>query len=112
MDITTFFIIVFCEIEDWLGSRKLQQREPQPTLSDSEVLTMEIIGEFLGYDTDKGIYTYFRQHLSDWFPGIGTIHRTTFVRQAANLWAIKAELWHAHRAYRVQDCIRSADFID
>jgi len=30
----------------------------------------------------------------DWFPALGSIHRTTFVRQAANLWAIKAQLPH------------------
>jgi hypothetical protein len=31
-------------------------RGPQPALSDSEVLTIECVGEFLGIDTDKGLY--------------------------------------------------------
>jgi hypothetical protein len=31
-----------------------------PTLSDSEVVTMEIVGEVLQIDEDKGLYNYFR----------------------------------------------------
>ena len=32
---------------------KLRSRGFSPKLSDSEVITMEIIGEYLGYHTDK-----------------------------------------------------------
>lgn len=93
MDLSTFMATVFCKIDDWMKDKKLRQRGPQPTLYDSEVLTMEVVGEFLGMDEDKTIYTYFRRHWSDWFPGIARIHRTTFVRQAANLWSVKRALW-------------------
>ena len=55
-------------------------------LSDSEVLTIEVVGEFLGIDTDQGLYTYFRRNYPEWFPALNTVHRTTFCRQAANLW--------------------------
>jgi hypothetical protein len=65
---------------------------PQPILSDSEVLTIECVGEFWGIDTDKGLYEHFRRHWRDWFPALSRIHRTTFVRQAANLWATKHQL--------------------
>jgi Transposase DDE domain len=75
----------------WPGQR-LRQRGPTPVLSDSEVLTIECVGEFWGIDTDKGLYEHFRRHYRDWFPSLGRIHRTTFVRQAANLWAVKAQL--------------------
>ena len=92
-DLTTFMIAVFCLVDDWLADKRLRQRGPQPTLSDSEVLTMEIIGEFLGIDTDKGLYLFFRRHYGSWFPALRQVHRTTFSRQAANLWAIKAQLW-------------------
>jgi len=60
MDITTFMIAVFCLIEDFLANKRLRQRGPSPTLRDSEVLTMEIVGEFLGIDTDSGIFNHFR----------------------------------------------------
>jgi hypothetical protein len=56
-------------------------------------LTIEVVGEFLGIDTDKGLYEFFRRHYLEWFPALGQIHRTTFVRQAADLWAVKARLW-------------------
>lgn len=38
-------IIVYCEVDDWLKDKQLRRRGPDPTLSDSEVLTMEIVGE-------------------------------------------------------------------
>lgn len=93
MDITTFIISVYCIVDDFLKGKRLRRRGPQPTLSDSEVLTMEIVGEFLGIDTDRGLFRYFRRHYGDWFPAVKQIHRTTFVRQAANLWHIKQQLW-------------------
>jgi Transposase DDE domain len=93
MDITTFLINVFCIVDDFLKDKKLRQRGPQPTLSDSEVITMEIAGEFLGIDTDSGIFRFFRRYHCDLFPALECVHRTTFVRQAANLWMVKQQLW-------------------
>ena len=93
MDIITFLISVYCLVDDSLKAQTLRRRGPQPTLSDAEVLTIEIVGEFLGIDTDAGLYRYFRRHFSGWFPGLKRIHCTTFTRQAANLWAIKRQLW-------------------
>jgi hypothetical protein len=93
MDITTFMIAVFCLIEDFLSGRQLRRRGPQPTLRDSEVLTIEVVGEFLGIDTESNIFTHFCRYYADWFPGLRQITRTTFTRQAANLWKVKQELW-------------------
>ena len=95
MDLNTFIVSVFCLIDDRLKGRQrsYRRRGPTPKLSDSEVITMEIVAEFLGIDTDKGIYTYFRRHYSHYFPKMREIHRTTFTRQAANLWVIKEHLW-------------------
>jgi Transposase DDE domain len=93
MDITTFIIATFCLIDDHLAGQKLRSRGPQPRLKDSEVLTIEVVGEFLGMEKDRAIFTHFRHHYADWFPGLRKIDRTTFVRQAANLWKVKQELW-------------------
>ena len=93
MDITTFMIAVYCLIEDHLAGQRLRKRGPQPTLRDSEVLTIEVLGEFLGIDTESNIFTHFRRHYADWFPGLRKITRTAFTRQAANLWKVKQELW-------------------
>jgi hypothetical protein len=95
MDLSTFIIGVFDVTEDWLNGQEgpIRKRGPAPKLSDSEVITMEVVGEFLGIDTEKGIYTYFRRHYPHYFPRIREVHRTTFTRQAANLWVIKERLW-------------------
>ena len=55
----TFIIDTFCLVEENFKqlineSHVLRKRGSQPKLSDSEVMTMEIVGEFLGIDTDKG----------------------------------------------------------
>jgi hypothetical protein len=34
-----------------------------------------------------------RRHYAEWFPALCEIHRTTFARQAANLWKVKEHLW-------------------
>lgn len=70
MDLSTFIVAVFCLIDDQLQERRIRSRGPTPKLSDSEVLTIEIIGEFLGFDTDKGIYLFFRRHYQEWFPAL------------------------------------------
>ena len=85
-----FIITVFCEVEYIIKAMALpplRTRGFKPRLSDSEVITMEIVGEFLGQHEDKGIWRYFYTHWRTWFPKIPC--RTTFVRQAANLWYVK-----------------------
>ena len=93
MDLSTFIVAVFCLVDDRIKDLRVRQRGPSPEISDSEVLTIEIVGEFLGIDTDKDIYLFFRRHYAEWFPALGTVHRTTFARQAANLWKVKERLW-------------------
>ena len=86
MDLSIFIITVFCLIDDWLqGEPKLRQRGPHPELADSEVLTIEVVGEFLGIDSEKDLFVYFRRHYGEYFPALREVHRITFTRQAANL---------------------------
>lgn len=68
---------------------RLRLRGHPPLLCDSEVITIELAGEFLGIDTDKGIYQHFRHYHLDEFPALAQVNRTTFVRQAANLLQLK-----------------------
>ena len=84
MDLNTFITAVFCLTDDWLKGKKLRQRGSRPELADSEVLTIEVVGEFLGIDTEKGLYEHFRRYYAEWFPALKGVHRTTFCRQAAN----------------------------
>ena len=62
MDLSTFIIAVFCLIDDRLKGRRIRQRGPAPKLSDAEVLTIEIVGEFLGIDTDSRLSTSSSAH--------------------------------------------------
>jgi hypothetical protein len=90
--IEDFIIAVFCCVDDlWTEitqGQSIRAKGFAPALSDSEVLTMEIVAEYQSIDTDKGMWQYFRRHWQPWFPGLGS--RSTFVRQAANLWQYKA----------------------
>ncbi len=88
-----YIIAVYCLVDEMLKNvkkNKLRQRGSRPKLSDAEVITMEIVGESKGLDCDKHIHSYFRDHWHQMFSGL--VSRTTFLRQAANLWAIKQEI--------------------
>lgn len=68
---------------------RLRSRGPQPTLHDSEVITIELAGEFLGLDADEKLFEHFRRYHRAEFPALGRVDRTSFTRQAANLWRVK-----------------------
>jgi hypothetical protein len=92
--IEEFIIAVFCCVDDWLKeitqNRAIRTKGFAPALADSEVITMEVVAEYLGLDTDKAIWQYFRQHWQFLFPALGS--RSAFVRQAAHLWQYKGLL--------------------
>lgn len=58
MPLEDFIITVFCLVAENIKNEKalqrLRHRGFAPKLSDEEVITMEVVGEFLGVDTDKG----------------------------------------------------------
>lgn len=97
MDLDNIIINFFCPIDDAvkeiLKGQRLRERGPNPIMADSEVLTMEIVGEFQSISQDKKIFRYFRDNFSHFFPGLKKISRTTFTRQASNLWKVKAMVW-------------------
>jgi hypothetical protein len=97
MDLDTVMIAVLCLLDEAVpratAGRPIRQRGPQPVLADSEVLTREGVGEDLGLAQDSALFASFRQHYAHFFPALGQLHRTTLVRQAANLWALKERVW-------------------
>ena len=98
MSLLEFIITVYTLVDDSLeemfqGQTPWHRRGPRPSLSESEVLTMEVVGEFLGYDTDEGIYEYFLWHWLNWFPTLSKAGRSGFVRQASRLAKVKQGLW-------------------
>jgi len=98
MSLLEFIITVYVLVDDCLeemfrGQTPWRRRGPRASLSESEVLTMEVVGEFLGYDTDEGIYEYFLWHWLSLFPELSRAGRSGFVRQASRLAKVKQGLW-------------------
>ena len=90
MPVEKFITNIFCLIDDLYNTiitTPLRCRGTATKLADSEVITIEIVGKWLGHHHDKAIYEYFKQHWLHLFPKL--LHRTQFVRQSANLWVVK-----------------------
>lgn len=112
MPIEDFIIRVYCEVcaaYEVVVKTPLRRRGFSPALSDQEVLTLELAGAFLGHGNDKAIWEYFVSHWHTWFPALG--ERTTFVRHAAHLWAVKCNL-HRHWANRLGTAGRTVHLVD
>jgi hypothetical protein len=94
MPIENFIISVFIFVDDFLKDvGKIRKNGPSPYLTDAEIITMEVVGEFLGRgDGDKTIFDYFHQHWHGWFPKLNC--RVTFAKQCNNLWKVKEALYH------------------
>ena len=92
-----FIVVVYCLIDDLIpqvtAGQRLRRRGFPPGLAASEVITMLVVGEFLGIHTDEQIWEYFGRHWRPWFPKLA--HRTTFTRQAAHLWRVTQLLHEA-----------------
>lgn len=89
-----FVIAIYCFVSDDLypafcqSFGKPRRSGPAPVLSDAECLTIEIVGHFLGFVSQKQLYEQMHERFGTWFPGLKD--RPAFVRQSANLWQMKA----------------------
>jgi Transposase DDE domain len=94
MPIEDFITHVYVIVDDYFkkvtSNKVLRRRGEKPSLSDSEVIAMEIIGEYMGFSSDKRIWQYFKQHWLSCFPKLGC--RSSFVRQGANLYGVKLDI--------------------
>ena len=94
MDRDEFIITVFLTVCE--ESAAIKEEFPvrrggfAPSLTDEEVITIEICGEYLKLECDKDIFSYFYTHYRHFFPKL--TDRSSFVRHGANLWQIKAAL--------------------
>ena len=94
MDRDQFIITVYCLVcEHYAALRarvRLRHGGFAPALTDEEVITIEICGEYFKCGTDKDIFAYFVAHYQAFFPRLHD--RSLFVRQAANLWLVTATI--------------------
>ena len=108
-----FIISVYCLIVDIMQiiekNYKFRQKGFPPKLTDAEVITIEICGEFFKLHEDTEIYNYFKRHYLHFFPNLPD--RTTFVRQSANLWQAKliCQTWLITNSEQNQDAVQSID---
>jgi hypothetical protein len=94
------FVLVDDEYHEPVHTRLRSRGLKTTKLTDSKVLTIEIVGEYLGLDHDVGIFAHFARYHQAEFPTLAGIHRTSFVRQAANLYAIPRQI-HKHLADKI-----------
>lgn len=113
MSLEEFIIWTYCCVDCHVATLRQQtpwrSRGYTPKLTDAEVITMEIVGEFLQQDTDKGIWQYFKKHWHHYFPNIGS--RSNFAKHASNLWAIKQKI-HERILHDVQAFDEDTHIID
>jgi len=116
-NLEVFVVAVYClMVNDLYPSFCRTHGKPRragfpPTLTDEECLTVEIVGQFLGYHNQKQLYERMHERFGSWFPGLKD--RAAFVRQSANLWQVKACLQQdivyrlgGHRApYQIIDTV-------
>ncbi len=95
MDRDSFIITVYCLVVEHYRLVKAKYRLRRggfaPALTDEEVITMEICGAYFKHHLDKDLFAYFHSHYRHFFPNLRD--RPSFVRQAANLWQVKAAIW-------------------
>lgn len=95
MDRDTFITTVYCLVVQYYALVKdtypIRRGGFAPALTDEEVITMELCGAYFKLHTDTDLFAYFHSHYRHFFPRLGD--RPAFVRQAANLWRVKAAIW-------------------
>lgn len=110
MSIQEFIISVYLFIEDFYQSvvtQPLRCRGFPPALTDAEIITIQVVGEFLGMDTDKSIWSYFKNNWLDWFPALGSY--PNFCKHCANLCWVSQQIMTKLRNMFTQDNIHFID---
>ena len=102
MSVEHFIISVYCFIaeifDEVTNGEKLRKSGEPPAITDCEIITILLVGEYLGLGDDKAIWSHFKQHWQGWFPKLDC--RTSFVRPffvflAANLIHVQGKIGFA-----------------
>lgn len=92
MPLEDYIIHVFCLIDDLyqdlLLTCKVRKSGYSPILADSEMISMLIVGEFLGFSDNKKIWLYFKSHYLGYFPNLDYVRYKIFNKQATCLWNV------------------------
>ena len=110
MSIHDFIISVYLFIDSLypqIVTKPLRTRGFPPALTDLEIITMQIVGEFLGLDSDKSIWQYFKHNYLDWFPKLGSY--PNFCKHCANLWGVNQQIMKKLKQTYMYDNIHFID---
>ncbi|MGI8550379.1 MAG: hypothetical protein ACR2PL_06200 [Dehalococcoidia bacterium] len=71
LDLDTFLTAVYCLVDDWyreqIAPRKPVRRGHRPEVTDSEVLTLTLVGQWQGGRKERAFLRYARRHWQQFF---------------------------------------------
>jgi len=97
MDLDTFLTQLYVWIDDWYKTEMAQQMQrhagPACKMSDSEVLTVAIAGQWrvgVPWQSERGVVRYMLKHGQTWFPQM--LQKSQFNARVRCLWAALVRL--------------------
>jgi hypothetical protein len=118
MDLGTFITTVYVEIDDWYKEqvREMKPRRGRPPImSDSEVLTLAVVGQWrvgVPWQSERGLIRFAHQHLKSMFPTL--LERSAFNYRVRQLYGVLVRLqqYLAQKLRRRTDLYECVDCID
>jgi hypothetical protein len=100
MDLVTFVTALYVYVDDWYKANweaKLRRRVgARPRMSDSEVLTVMIVGQWragVSWDSERGLLRWLSSHEPGLFPRL--LKRSAFNERGRKLWSVFIDLQQA-----------------
>jgi hypothetical protein len=94
IDVTTFLTMIYTMIDDWYqleaAPHKPVRPGPKPCLSDSEVVTLALLREWLGTRSEALFLALVARHWHGFFPRL--IGQSSFNRRERDLWGVLSVL--------------------
>lgn len=97
MDLDTFLTQLYVIVDDWykaeLAGQMTRRRGPVPKMSDSEVLTVALAGQWrvgVPWRSERGVVRYMQAHGRSWFPNM--LGHSQFNERVRCLWAVLVRL--------------------
>jgi hypothetical protein len=109
MDLDTFLTTLYVLVDDWykehIESLMRRRRGGKQRMSDSEVLTVALAGQWrvgVPWQSERGLVRYMQRHGRGWFPGM--LRRSAFNERVRLLWSALVKLQQV-----VADALQSMD---
>jgi len=97
MDLDTFMTTLYVIVDDWFREKAmeslLKRSGPSPEMSDSEVLSVALAGQWrkgVPWDSERSLVRYMQKHGRKWFPKM--LAKTAFNQRVRNLWMVLLQL--------------------